>query len=260
MKMKKYMSMGLGAMMAVGIVVSGILPVSAESDNLNGKQQTAITRTASYYDDYEGVIKSNVNLRTRATSSSKKIMNIKKGSVVEIEGRATNGWYRVEYKDIEGYISSKYVTVYNSEYREIDKKGTITSNVNMRLGASSMTKKLAYIKKGAVIKIEATTSNGWYKIEYNGRDGYISQKYAKIGTNNKKDYTYREIDDYNGIATSKVNLRKGPGTSSAKILSIPKGAVVEVEGKTSNGWYKVEYRDIEGYVSAKYIKLVPDYD
>ena len=35
MKMKKYMAMGLGAIMAVGIAVSGVLPVSAVNNNEN---------------------------------------------------------------------------------------------------------------------------------------------------------------------------------------------------------------------------------
>ena len=68
------------------------------------------------------------------------------------------------------------------------------------------------------------------------------------------------MDDYDGITTAKLTLRRSPSSSSAKITSIPKGARVEVEGKTSNGFYRVEYRDIEGYVSSKYIKLVRDYD
>ena len=158
-------------------------------------------------------------------------------------------------------LKEKNIKIYDSEYRDVEKKGTVTSNVNMRLGASTLSKKVTYLKKGTVIKIESKTSNGWYKIEYKGRDGYISQKHAKIGTNtNKKDYTYREMDDYDGITTAKLTLRRSPSSSSTKITSIPKGARVEVEGTTSNGFYRVEYRDIEGYVSSKYIKLVRDYD
>lgn len=262
MKMKKYMAMGLGAIMAVGIAVSGVLPVSAVNNNENdAKLATAVTMAARDYDDYEGVIKSSTTLRSKATSNSRKITTLKKGAVVEVERKASNGWYRVEYRDIEGYVSPKNIKVYDSEYRDVEKKGTVTSNVNMRLGASTLSKKVTYLKKGTVIKIESKTSNGWYKIEYKGRDGYISQKHAKIGTNtNKKDYTYREMDDYDGITTAKLTLRRSPSSSSAKITSIPKGARVEVEGKTSNGFYRVEYRDIEGYVSSKYIKLVRDYD
>lgn len=261
MKMKKYMAMGLGAIMAVGIAVSGVLPVSAVDNKAtnNAQPATAVTMAARDYDDYEGVIKSNTTLRSKATSSSRKITTLKKGAVVEVERKTSNGWYRVEYRDIEGYVSPKSIKIYDSEYRDVEKKGTVTSNVNMRLGASTLSKKVTYLKKGAVIDIESKTSNGWYKIEYKGRDGYISQKYAKIGTN-KKGYTYREMDDYDGITTAKLTLRRSPSSSSTKITSIPKGARVEVEGKTSNGFYRVEYRDIEGYVSSKYIKLVRDYD
>ena len=53
MKMKKYMAMGLGAIMAVGIAVSGVLPVSAVNNNENdAKLATAVTMAARDYDDY----------------------------------------------------------------------------------------------------------------------------------------------------------------------------------------------------------------
>ena len=77
MKMKKYMAMGLGAIMAVGIAVSGVLPVSAVNNNENdAKLATAVTMVARDYDDYEGVIKSNTTLRSKATSNSRKITTL----------------------------------------------------------------------------------------------------------------------------------------------------------------------------------------
>ena len=39
MKMKKYMAMGLGAIMAVGIAVSGVLPVSADNNTIMHSRQ-----------------------------------------------------------------------------------------------------------------------------------------------------------------------------------------------------------------------------
>ena len=44
MKMKKYMAMGLGAIMAVGIAVSGVLPVSADNNTNNAQPATAVTK------------------------------------------------------------------------------------------------------------------------------------------------------------------------------------------------------------------------
>ena len=203
MKMKKYMAMGLGAIMAVGIAVSGVLPVSAVNNNENdAKLATAVTMSARDYDDYEGIIKSNTTLRSKATSNSRKITTLKKGAVVEVERKASNGWYRVEYRDIEGYVSPKNIKIYDSEYRDVEKKGTVTSNVNMRLGASTLSKKVTYLKKGTVIKIESKTSNGWYKIEYKGRDGYISiPKGARVEVEGKTSngfyrVEYRDIEGY----------------------------------------------------------------
>ena len=46
MKMKKYMAMGLGAIMAVGIAVSGVLPVSADNNTNNAQPSTAVKMAA----------------------------------------------------------------------------------------------------------------------------------------------------------------------------------------------------------------------
>ncbi|MCL2513909.1 MAG: SH3 domain-containing protein [Oscillospiraceae bacterium] len=49
-----------------------------------------------------------------------------------------------------------------------------------------------------------------------------------------------------------LNLRKGPSTGSAVILSMPNGAEVEVYGYSAN-WYYVCYQSTYGYVSRSYI-------
>ena len=54
-----------------------------------------------------------------------------------------------------------------------------------------------------------------------------------------------------GAATGDVNLRTGPGTSYAKIATIPAGARVNVHGCSS--WCQVTFRGQTGYASANYI-------
>ncbi|WP_455542376.1 SH3 domain-containing protein [Intestinibacter sp.] len=257
MKMKKYTALGLGAIMAIGITVSSFSVISA--DNGLG-HRSAVVKTVSYYDDYEGVTTASVNLRRSATSSSTKIMTIKKGTVVEVEEKASNGWYRVEYRDREGYVSPKYLNVYDSEYQKIDKKGTTTQKITLRAGATTLSSKRTVLAKGTKVEVEAKTSNGWYKVEYRGMEGYIQAKYIKFTTTTTTGYTYTELDDYDGITKVSTTMKSKASTTSTNLGTLPKGARVEVEGKTSNGWYKVEYRDRDVYVQAKDIKLVPDYD
>ncbi len=188
MNLKKYAAMGLGAIMAMGITLSSFSAVSADN---NVAPRSAVMTTASHhnnhhnyygnhYDDYEGVITSNVNVRAKASTKSTKVGYLKKGAVVEIERKASNGWYKIEYRHMEGYISPKYVTVYNDEYREIDKKGTTTAKVTVRAGASTKATKRGTLAKGTRVEVESKTSNGWYKIEYRGGEGYVQAKYIKL--------------------------------------------------------------------------------
>lgn len=52
--------------------------------------------------------------------------------------------------------------------------------------------------------------------------------------------------------TANLNLRKGPSTSYARILIIPKGKSVTYLSK-SGTWYKVKYNSYTGFVSSKYL-------
>ena len=53
-----------------------------------------------------------------------------------------------------------------------------------------------------------------------------------------------------------LNVRSGAGTTYSKIGSVKRGQTVQIEGSTSNGWYKIKYNNGYGYVSATYISNV----
>ena len=57
-----------------------------------------------------------------------------------------------------------------------------------------------------------------------------------------------------GQATGSVNMRTGPGTSYAKIMTLPAGARVWVDGQ-QNGWYHLTVYGQGGFVSSKYIAV-----
>lgn len=55
------------------------------------------------------------------------------------------------------------------------------------------------------------------------------------------------------VNTDNLRLRKENSTSSDILTLISLGDKVEVISKTEDGWYKVKYKDYEGYVSAEYV-------
>ncbi len=73
-----------------------------------------------------------------------------------------------------------------------------------------------------------------------------------INTTSKQEYTI--TDHVAGMySTDTLNVRSGPGTEYSRIGKFYKGDEVNVTGIVSNGWYRVDYKGTEGYVSSKYL-------
>ena len=56
------------------------------------------------------------------------------------------------------------------------------------------------------------------------------------------------------ITGEALRLRKEPSTSAATITLISKGSTVDVY-EVLDGWYKIQYGDNTGYVSADYLTV-----
>lgn len=103
-------------------------------------------------------------------------------SVVVLEDTG-NGWYKVNFNTVEGYMSSEYLTVSTTAdaalgYGLVDTDG---SSLNMRTAAGTNYDTVASIPGGTVLELEGV-DNGWYKVTYSGKTGYVSSDYITITT------------------------------------------------------------------------------
>jgi len=58
-----------------------------------------------------------------------------------------------------------------------------------------------------------------------------------------------------GFATGDVNLRAGPGTSYPRVVTVPRGAAVEILGCLQGySWCDVGFNGVRGWVSANYLQ------
>ncbi len=58
------------------------------------------------------------------------------------------------------------------------------------------------------------------------------------------------------VIASSLNVRSGASSSSSKIGSLKKGAIVQIESMSSSGWYKIKYGNKHGYVSGQYVEVL----
>ena len=120
-----------------------------------------------------------LRLREEANSSSTILATASKGDVVVILEEESNGWYKVDYKSVEGYMSADYLDVSTKAdvtigYGLVETDG---SPLNVRSGPGTDYSKVTSLNDGAVVTIVGI-DNGWYKVKTSGGSvGYVSSEY-----------------------------------------------------------------------------------
>ena len=127
---------------------------------------------------------------------------------------------------------------------------TVTENVNFRTGPSTSYSSITVISKGSSIEVLSTSGN-WVNAKYNGKTGYIYKDYVSNSTSTSNSETTQTTKYVN--TTAGLNVRTGPSTSYAKIVTLSYGQSVNVLS-TSNGWSKINYNGSTGYVSSQYLQ------
>ncbi|MPM46809.1 hypothetical protein SDC9_93516 [bioreactor metagenome] len=95
--------------------------------------------------------------------------------------------------------------------------------------------------------------NGWYKVDFNTIEGYMSADHLSISASAEASLGYAYINIEDGT----LNLRSGPGTDYSWLTAIPAASVVPISG-ISGAWYKVSHNGQTGYISSEYVLLVQD--
>jgi cell wall-associated NlpC family hydrolase len=122
-----------------------------------------------------------LRLRSEPSTSSDILATATKGNHVVVLEDAGSGWYKVDCDTIVGYMSGEHLTVASTldaslGYAYIDTDG---STLNLRADAGTGSSKLASIPGRTVLAIEGI-KDGWFKVSYGGKTGYISGDYVLL--------------------------------------------------------------------------------
>ena len=126
-----------------------------------------------------GEATANVNVRSSDSEQADKLGRATKGTILQILEQGVNGWTKVSFENKEGYIKSEYLSVLeNADGQLVIGKVTATANVNVRSKASTDAERLGVLKGGTKVDLLGT-ENGWCKIIYDGRVGYVNADYVQ---------------------------------------------------------------------------------
>lgn len=224
---------------------------------------------------------SSLNVRSTPSTSGSKVTTLSSGAQVTLL-ESLDGWYRVEANGKTGYVSGQYISLAEPKApapsappvaEQAGTTGTVSaSSLNVRSGPGSSYGKLGTLSSGKQVTI-LETQNGWHRINFNGKTGYVSTQYVTLAKAQqpaaapqpapqpeaapapqpeaKPEQSEPSTKTYGIVSTSSLNVRSGPGTSHGKVKTLSGGAQVEILEKL-DGWYRID----SGYVSASYILLL----
>ncbi|MCG3796731.1 SH3 domain-containing protein [Bacillus toyonensis] len=229
-------------------------PKTSDATIKNGTQEVGTINTTS------------LRVRSAANTSSSVLGNLKNGEKVTVLGKA-NGWAKINYQGKEGYVSLEFVKLEAGKQEEkpaeditngTQEVGTINAtSLRVRSAANTSSSVLGNLKNGEKVTVLGK-ANGWAKINYQGKEGYVSLEFVKLEAGKQEEKPAEDItngtQEVGTINATSLRVRSAANTSSSVLGNLKNGEKVTVLGK-ANGWAKINYQGKEGYVSLEFVKL-----
>ncbi|TCN24135.1 SH3 domain-containing protein [Mesobacillus foraminis] len=228
-----------------GVLVSSILASSLvvpQSPVFKGNSHVVEAAEVTYT-----VNATNLNVRSGAGTNYSKIGSLPNGSKIQVIQKLNNGWYKISYKGRTGYVSGTYVKTSGSSSASASIYTVTADILNVRSGAGTNYARIGQLKQGTILKGIQKAGNGWYRISFQGKTGYVSGDYVRTANSETATSTTYKVN-----ATG-LNVRTGPGTQYKRIGLLKNGSVLNVIHRESNGWYKISYNGRNAYVSGDYV-------
>ena len=213
---------------------------SADGDVENGKETDMISTVY-------------LNVRSNPNTSSTILDVLSPQQKVQVTGK-TNGWYKVKHNGHAGFVYADFLDFIRAgseqptetEFQELSM--TTNMGINFRSGPSTNDSIIGSFAKGTILTVIGT-ENDWFKVDYNGKKGYVYSQYMSEGA-----MTYEnEGAVLTVIAPNGANLRTN-STMDARVMSVvPHGAQVVVVDY-ENGWYRVNYNEDYGCIKAELLQ------
>ncbi|EOU1842188.1 C40 family peptidase [Clostridium perfringens] len=234
-------------------------------------------------------VSTSLRVRQSPSTSSSVVGSLRGGQTFEIKGKS-GSWYYINLNGLTGYIHGDYVQVgENSSNNGGQSSGNnsgmdtslagktgkvvnVSTSLRIRQSPSTSSSVVGSLSAGQTFKINGK-NGAWYNIDAQGTKGHVHGDYVQVlsgnessnsgSNNNQSGSQNNNLDEsYNGKVgkvvnvTTNLRLRSKPSTSSSVLAYLLPNEKVSLQGKTSSGWFKVNYNGKIGYLHEDYVKIV----
>ncbi|MCU5583904.1 SH3 domain-containing protein [Bacillus toyonensis] len=234
--------------------------ISKSGSNANEQQNNVTVQADGIYI----VDATSLRVGTGPATYHSVIGGVLNGRTLQVTG-VENGWLKINHNGRTGYVSSEYVkfvkrgtppkpeTSNPSTGATVDDYYVNVSVLNIRSGAGTNHGVIGALSKGIKVQV-LFEQNGWKKINYNGKNGYVSSKFLSktSETDAEEQRQSQEINTTNefiqpavGRYTSGFEKRGGQmhhGLDIAASGIVP--IVAAAEGVVTRSYYSTSYGNV----------------
>ena len=125
---------------------------------------------------------------------------------------------------------------------------TTTTTVNVRSSDSEQADKLGKVAGGTKLQVLEQRANGWTKVDYEGKEGYIKTEFLQLAESAAGAETIGTV-----TATTNINVRASASETADRLGVLSCGDSAELVG-TEGDWSKIKYNGQVGYVKSEYVQ------
>lgn len=155
--------------------------------------------------------------------------------------------------------TAKVPEIKDDVYSAVNETVTAKDVVNLRESASTKSTIVGSLKNGDTLTRTAIGTNGWSKLNFNGKTVFAVSSYLTTDLSFKITSSEETVDKIysavNETVTAKeiVNLRDGASTSSSVVGSLKNGETLTRIAVGANGWSKLEYNGQTVFAISSYL-------
>lgn len=152
----------------------------------------------------------------------------------------------------EGSTDGQDTQTENGEQQEAEDQGpqyvTTTTTVNVRSSDSEQADKLGKVSGGTKLQVLEQRPNGWTKVDYEGKEGYIKTEFLQLAESAAGTETIGTV-----TATTNINVRASASETADRLGVLSGGDSADLIG-TEGDWSKIKYNGQIGYVKSEYVQ------
>ncbi|MBP3656697.1 MAG: SH3 domain-containing protein [Clostridia bacterium] len=212
-----------------------------------------------------------LNLRSAPSTTAPILATMPHGTQITLLSQA-DGWSRVQYGTLSGYVKNEYITVQDDEVDETPpetmSRGTATvalsdesQTLNLRAAPTMSAAVIAHLRHGQTLNV-LERYESWTYVQMGALSGYVMNDYIIYDADGGQETpqpTPTPVPE-NGKRTAAIvlpfsglNLRTAASADSAVIMTLPQGTMLSVTGAERGGMLPVSIGGLNGFVAAEYV-------